>query len=145
MITYRVRKIKGSVVREKLARLQAIEFANVVRDGIRSRFNKSQNVDGTKMTPLKPETIQVKKKKGGIDPKKPLVFKGGTQKGIQAQAINQKEAIVVSTGNAKGYYGGSTSSQDVIGYQRIKGRDPFGVSDKDRKNIKKRIKELLVG
>ena len=63
MITYRVRKIKGSVVREKLARLQAIEFANVVRDGIRSRFNKSQNVDGTKMTPLKPETIQVKKKR----------------------------------------------------------------------------------
>lgn len=145
MITYKVRSTTGSILKEKLARLNAKEFANIIRDDIKDNIEKSRNADNTRMTPLKAKTIETKKKQGGIAPRKPLIFKGGTQKGIQSQTLTQKEAIVVSSGSAKGYYRGQTPSIDVLKYQIKKGRDPFGISDRAIRAIRKRIKELFIG
>lgn len=143
MITYKVRTYSGSKLRERIDSLNIKEIANIVRDDINKNFDKGQNADGSKMKSLNPETIKIKKKRGGINPSKPLIFKGGTQKGIKSQTITPKEAVIISTGNAKGYYGGSTSGKDVLRFQRGKGRDPFGVSKNAIRAIRKYIIQWL--
>jgi len=119
------------------------ELANVVRDNVKKRIDTGKNADGSSMTPLKPATIKTKQKQGGIDPRKPLVFKGGTQKGVQAQTVSKKEAHVVSTGMAKGYFGKNVSSKEVLKFQRDKGRDPFAVSKDDVQDVIKLVKKQL--
>lgn len=133
------------IVAEITSKIDVVEVANIIRDGVKSRIDKGKNYDGSAMTALKPATVKTKRKQGGIAPTKPLIFKGGTQKGVQSQRINGKEALVISTGNAKGYYGGSQSSANILKFQADKGRDPFGVSDSDMKEVEKYIKRKLVG
>lgn len=118
-------------------------MADIIRDDIIDRFEEGTNWRGGKMKPLKKETINIKRKKGGINPSKPMVFKGGTRNGIKSEKLNSKEAIIIPTGTAKGYYGGEISSVDVIRFQRDKGRDPFGISKKASKEIDKYIEKTL--
>lgn len=119
------------------------EIATMIAGNVQKRIDSGTNADGSKMTPLKPATIKVKQKKGGISPNKPLVFKGGTQKGIKSVRISKKEAHVVSTGMAKGYYGGGKGSIEVLKYQREKGRDPLNVSKEDIQDTTKLLRKQL--
>lgn len=119
------------------------ELANVVRDNVKKRIDSGKNADGSSMTPLKPLTVKIKQKQGGISPRSPLVFKGGTQKGIQSVTISKKEAQIVSTGMAKGYFGGGVSSKKVLEFQRDKGRDPMTVSKDDVQDVIKLVKKQL--
>lgn len=115
----------------------------MIAGNVQKRIDSGTNADGSKMTPLKPATIKVKQKKGGISPNKPLVFKGGTKKGIKSVRISNKEAHVVSTGMAKGYYGGGKGSIEVLKYQREKGRDPLNVSKEDIQDTTKLLRKQL--
>lgn len=120
------------------------EIANIIRDDIQANFDKGLNADGTKMLELSPETIAIKKKRGGIAPTKPLIFKGGSKKGIKTTRISDKEAVVTSTGMAKNYYGnGGISSAEMLIYQRKVARDPFGISDNAENNIEKYLRKQL--
>lgn len=143
MITYKIRTSSGSKIRERIESLDIKEIANIVKDDIKERFDKGLNADGSKMTALKSGTIKVKKKQGGINPSKPLIFKGGSQKGIKSVRINNKEADIVSTGYAKGYYDGGESTVNVLKYQRDKGRNPFGISKNALRAIRKYIIQWL--
>ena len=131
------------IVSEIVKRIDVKEIANIIRDDIQVNFDKGLNADGTKMTQLKASTVKVKQKQGGISPKSPLVFKGGSKKGIKSTRINDKEAVITSTGMAKGYYGGGISSQEVLKIQSEKGRDPFGISDTAFKKVEQYIKKQL--
>lgn len=141
----RVRTRTGKTLTQRLAKLEAIDFANIVKDDIQERFDKGLNIDSSRMTPLKKETIAIKKRRGGIAPSKPLIFKGGSKKGVKTQRISRTEAIVYPTGNAKGYYGGSKSSKEVLGFQRQKGRNVWGVSELAKRKIRKSAKDKLLG
>lgn len=131
------------IISEITARLDVKEMANIVSDDIKNNIDKGLNADGSKMKPLSPATIEIKKKRGGISPSKPLIFKGGSQKGVKTQRVNSKEALVISTGFAKGYYGGGIGSTDMFKYQEKATRDPFGVSKRAVDLIVKYIKEKL--
>ncbi len=131
---------------QRLAKLEAIEFANNIKDDIQENFDKSRNVDGSAMKPLKKETIAIKRKQGGISPTKPLIFKGGSKKGVKTQRISRVEAIVYPTGNAKHYFGkSSTPSKTVLKFQRPQDRDPWGVSKRAVKKNRELVKKRLLG
>lgn len=121
------------------------ELANVVRDSIKENFDKGLNADGSKMRPIAKVTIDIKRKQGGIAPTKPLIFKGGSQKGIQSLRISKKEAQVVSTGMAKNYFksSGDISSKDMLKFQAKADRKPFGVSGKALKSVLELVKKQL--
>lgn len=131
------------IVSALTAKIDVREIANLLRDNVKKRIDTGKNYDGSAMTPLKAKTVATKRKQGGIKPSSPLIFKGGTQKGIQAQTVSKKEAQVVSSGMAKGYFGGGISSGKVLKYQKDKGRDPMGVSKDDVKDVIKLVKEQL--
>ena len=124
-------------------KINVAEIANIFRDDIQSNFDKGLNADGSKMRSLSRETIALKKKAGGIAPMKPLIFKGGSQRGMQTQRVSKNEAIVVPTGNAKNYFSNKTiSTVDMLGYQAKADREPFGISDKADKKVDKYLKNL---
>lgn len=134
------------IVNEITSRLDVVEIANIVRDSVKDNFETGKNYDGSSMKSLQGKTIQLKSKQGGIAPSKPLIYKGGSQRGIQTQRISKKEALIVSTGNAKNYFTGKTiSASEMLKHQADKGREPFGVSDKAMTNVEKYIKRKLVG
>lgn len=126
-------------------RIDVKEIANVVVKSIDDNFNKGLNADGSKMRPLAKQTIEIKKKRGGIAPTKPLIFKGGSKKGVKSIRINQKEAQVVSTGMAKNYFEGSRdiSSVDMFKYQEKQDRKPFGINEKVIQDVIKLVKKQL--
>lgn len=119
------------------------EIATAIAGNVQDRIDKGRNADGSTMTPLKDITVKIKQKRGGISPRTPLVFKGGTKKGIKSVRISKKEAHVVSTGMAKGYYGGGISSKKVLEFQRDKGREPLAVAEQDIKDAIKIVKRQL--
>lgn len=131
------------IIEAVTAKIDVKEIANLIRDNNKKRIEKGINVDGSKMKALDPKTIAVKKKQGGISPSSPLIFKGGTTKGIQSQSINKKEAIIQPSGTAKGYFGGQISSKDMLKYQAEKGRDPYGVSNDDMNDVDKLLRKQL--
>ena len=143
MRTSRTKTVTGRTLKDRLSKLTAIDLAEVVKKDIQERFDKSLNADNSRMTPLKPQTIALKRKRGGIAVSRPLVFKGGTQKGIRTQEISRTEAWVLATGKASGYYGGEIDSKKMLGYQISKGRSPYGISDKAKKGMNKIIKAKL--
>lgn len=125
------------------SKIDVKEIATVIAGNVQDRIDRGKNADGSAMTPLKDSTIKIKQKRGGISPRTPLVFKGGTQKGIKSVRISQREAHVVSTGMAKGYFGGGISSKKVLEFQRDKGRDPMSVSKDDVQDVIKLVKKQL--
>ncbi len=131
------------VISDITKKIDVKEIATAIAVNVQKRIDSGVNADGSKMTPLKKQTIDIKRKQGGIAPSKPLVFKGGTKKGIKSVRISNKEAHVVSTGMAKGYFGGGISSKKVLEFQRDKGRDPMSVSKDDVQDVIKLVKKQL--
>lgn len=127
------------------SKIDVKEIANIIRDDIEDRFEEGKNFDGKNMKPILKSTIDIKRQRGGINPSKPLVFKGGSKSGIRALTISKKEAVIIPIGTAKGYFGKSISSGTMLRFQREKGRDPFGVSKDARKAIVNYIKSLFSG
>lgn len=131
------------VISEVTSKIDVKEIALKVAGNVQKRIATGKNADGSSMTPLKSSTIKVKQKQGGISPSTPLVFKGGTQKGINAVKVSNKEAHVISTGQASGYYGGRISSEKVLQYQSEKGRNPMEVSNSDMSDVEKLLRKQL--
>lgn len=131
------------VISDITKKIDVKEIATAIAVNVQKRIDSGVNADGSRMTPLKKETIDIKRKQGGIAPSKPLVFKGGTKKGIKSVRINNKEAHVVSTGMAKGYFGKNLSSVEVLRYQKDKGRNPLEVSKDDLTTVKQILKKQL--
>lgn len=136
----------GKIIKAITDRINVKEIANIIRDSIKDNMDNGINADGTKMQELAKETIRIKKAKGGIAPSKPLIFKGGSQKGVKSTGIDKKNAVVTSTGMAKDYYGKKNiSSKKMFEYQALQARDPFGVSEEADKQIDKYIRRKLGG
>lgn len=118
------------------------ELANLIIEDIRENIEQSKNFDGSAMSPLRPSTISLKAKSGGLAPSKPLIFKGGLISGIKMESVNKDEVHIIEKGISKDYSKSkSIPSTKILQMQWDKGRKPFGVSQKALNRINARIKE----
>jgi len=143
--------------------------AQIVRKDIRSRFQKSIDIEGNALAPLKAKTIEQKKKilsskkklprlnQQGFDvstsPSKPLVRFGnlaGNQMIQRATKAVQRTIVYISNSGAN--YDG-LAADELYGYHHEgagnnPARAPFGLSDEARKRISAayhaRIKRIVL-
>ena len=133
-------------VKAKIEKISAFEIANILNDGYKKRMDKSQNVDGSAMRPLKPETIAAKRAAGGISPTKPLIFTGELKSAGELSGDRTEAVLSIRDAQKTGYDGKPTGMTNigVLKSQKNKGRNPFGFSKLiDLPSIAKYIKNIF--
>lgn len=99
-------------------------IGDIVVDKLEEAYDKSLNANGTKMKPLKPDTVKQKRKLGVTNPAKPLIRTGQTQHSNFYVFTARNKVEVSVRDNVRN---GTTTNQ-ILDYQEKLGRTPFGRS-----------------
>lgn len=124
-----------------------IDLSPVLNDGIdiigldiQSNYDNSVDYQKKPLAPLKPTTIEQKKKRGYPEPEKPLKATGKlsrNQKKQRATKASQRAVIYISQ-SGRFYHG--VPADKIYGYHdagsgKLPQRQPWGISDQARKKI----------
>jgi len=134
-------KLKGKtlksvgLVNRKVARMLN-DMADMFVLQTKTDVNKSKDVNGNNLRKLKSSTVRQKRKKGYIDPHKPLIASGKMAKVYRTKTANE--------GRLMSEVDTSARMRDIAEYHNLgKGNLPkrlwFGIG----KNIKKRFDKLI--
>lgn len=141
-----------------------IDLSPVLNDGIdiigldiQSNYDNSVDYQKKPLAPLKPATIEQKKKRGYSEPEKPLKATGKlsrNQKKQRATKASQRAVIYISKsalnygGRKKGIQADKLYSYHDEGSGRLPSRQPWGISDQAREKIAKayhtRIRRIVL-
>ena len=137
-----------------------IDMSPVLNDGIdiigldiQSNYDNSTDYQKRPLAPLKPATIEYKKKRGYAEPQKPLKATGKlsrNQKKERATKAKQRAVIYISQ-SGRFYHG--TPADEIYGFhhegsERLPQRQPWGISNQAREKIAKafhlRIRRIVL-